>query len=141
MAKEKTRFVCNNCGGTSPKMMGKCSHCGEWNTLQEEVVRGSVPSSVKNNRYQGFAGLSSKVENLSEIVGVDYDRISSGIGEFDRVLGGGFVSGGVILIGGDPGIGKSTLLLQAISNLSKNSSVLYVSGEESSHQIAMRAKP
>lgn len=139
MAKTKTHYVCTSCGGTSPKLMGKCPNCGSWNTMEEEVIQPEIKSS-SNNRYKTFTKISSKVEILDEVADTDYTRVSTEIKEFDRVLGGGLVPGGVTLIGGDPGIGKSTLLLQTVSNLSKNYKVLYISGEESSSQIKMRAK-
>lgn len=140
MAKKKSQWVCRECGGTSPKLLGKCPHCGEWNTLEEEVIQDSLPAAG-NNRYQKtFTKISSTVENLDEVEGEDYNRIKTNISEFDRVLGGGLVKGGVVLLGGDPGIGKSTLLLQTITELAKTNKTLYISGEESSHQIAMRAK-
>lgn len=137
MAKEKTQYVCNECGGTSPKWQGKCPHCSAWNTLEEEKVSNIVASS-KSNRFQGITKGSSKVEDLSEVTAKEYFRKSTGFDEFDRVLGGGLVDGGVILLGGDPGIGKSTLLLQTVKNLVQDAKVLYVSGEESSEQIALR---
>lgn len=139
MAKAKTQFVCNSCGGQTAKLMGKCPHCGSWNTLEEEVIQ-SVTAKAGVNRYQGFSVSSAKVENLEDVSASDYERQSSGLKEFDRVLGGGLVAGGVILLGGDPGIGKSTLLLQSISHLAKENKVLYVSGEESSEQIALRGR-
>lgn len=139
MAKKKSQWVCRECGGTSPKLLGKCPHCNEWNTLEEEVIQDI--STTANNRYQkSFTKISSVVENLDEVEGEDYNRIKTNISEFDRVLGGGLVKGGVVLLGGDPGIGKSTLLLQTITELAKDYKTLYISGEESSHQIAMRAK-
>lgn len=137
MAKPKSNFVCNNCGGTTPKLMGKCPHCGTWGSIEEEVSQESYNSS---NRYSTFTKLSSKVEDLSEISINEYNRLPTDISEFDRVLGGGLVAGSVVLIGGDPGIGKSTLLLQVLSSLTKNNKVLYISGEESSEQIAGRGK-
>lgn len=139
MAKAKTQYVCTNCGGTSPKLMGKCPNCGSWNTMEEEIIQPEIKLG-NNNRYKTFTKITSKVEILDEVADTDYTRVSTDIKEFDRVLGGGLVPGGVTLIGGDPGIGKSTLLLQAVSNLSKNYKVLYISGEESSSQIKMRAK-
>lgn len=139
MAKVKTQFVCSECGGTAPKLLGKCPHCNEWNTMVEEVTRPDLSKVAGNNRYQSFTKITSKVENLDEVADSDYTRISTQMNEFDRVLGGGLVPGGVTLLGGDPGIGKSTLLLQAVSNLSKTHNVLYISGEESSSQIKMRA--
>jgi DNA repair protein RadA/Sms len=138
MAKAKTNYTCSECGGISNKWSGQCPACGEWNTMVETVVEGG------NNRYsnplpQGLAQ-ASPVMSLADIEAIDVPRFGTGIEEFDRVLGGGLVAGGVVLIGGDPGIGKSTLLLQALANLSRVKRVLYVSGEESGAQIALRAK-
>lgn len=139
MAKAKTQFVCTSCGGTAAKLMGRCPHCGEWNTMQEEVIdNGKSPEG--KNRYQGFATRTAKVQDLDSVNASDYIRKSTNIPEFDRVLGGGLVDGGVILLGGDPGIGKSTLLLQTITSLAMNATTLYVSGEESSEQIALRGR-
>ena len=138
MAKEKSIYSCTECGGTSPKWLGKCPGCGAWNTLVESVEEGAP-----KNRYQSnVRGLiaSQPVTTLSEIEATDFDRQPTGIDELDRVLGGGIVTGGVILIGGDPGIGKSTLLLQALDSLSKNMKTLYVTGEESGAQVAMRSR-
>ena len=139
MAKNKTHFVCSSCGGTSAKMMGKCPHCGEWNSMLEEFINNTV-ISTGNNRYQAITQTSAKVQNLDEVSASDYFKHPVGIGEFDRVLGGGLVDGAVILLGGDPGIGKSTLLLQSVVNLAVSSPVLYVSGEESAQQIALRGR-
>ncbi|MEE2979036.1 MAG: DNA repair protein RadA [Pseudomonadota bacterium] len=136
MAKSKTVYTCTECGGTAPKWAGQCPNCQQWNTLVETVAQ---PTSGAGARFQSLAS-SATVRKLSDIDAVDVPRFSSGIDEFDRVLGGGLVSGGVVLIGGDPGIGKSTLLLQALSNLSTDLRVLYVSGEESGSQIALRAR-
>jgi len=138
MAKDKTIFTCNECGGTSPKWLGKCPQCGAWNTL-EETKAESAPGK---NRMQALArGLNAAqpVTTLSDIEAADVARTPTGIEELDRVLGGGIVAGGVVLIGGDPGIGKSTLLLQALETLSRQMPVLYVTGEESCAQVAMRA--
>lgn len=138
MAKIKTIFICSNCGAQSPKWMGKCNTCGDWNTFQEEVI--SAPSSNKNkgNWYQDSgAKVSEKPKLLQEIKSGSYRRISTRDPEFDRVLGGGIVPGSVILIGGHPGIGKSTLVLQ--SAMMVDTRILYVSGEESEEQIKMRA--
>ncbi|MCP2039681.1 DNA repair protein RadA/Sms [Neisseria sp. HSC-16F19] len=132
----KTVYSCSECGGTTPKWQGKCPHCGEWNTLQE----GVAAPEPKNNRFQSWAADSSQVLALSEVSAVEVPRRPSGMGELDRVLGGGLVDGAVILLGGDPGIGKSTLLLQTIALMAKNSKVLYVSGEESAQQVALRAQ-
>ncbi|CBJ38625.1 DNA repair protein [Ralstonia solanacearum CMR15] len=136
MAKSKTVYTCTECGGTSPKWAGQCPHCQQWNTLVETVAQ---PASGAGARFQSLAA-SAVVRKLADIDAVDVPRFSSGIDEFDRVLGGGLVGGGVVLIGGDPGIGKSTLLLQALSNLAASRRVLYVSGEESGAQIALRAR-
>ncbi|NYT86611.1 DNA repair protein RadA [Pollutimonas harenae] len=134
MAKSKTLFVCSECGGSCPKWEGKCPHCGSWNTLQE-----SRDSGVPAHRFAPLAG-ASPVRSLAEIEARELPRQPSGIAEFDRVLGGGLVSGAVVLIGGDPGIGKSTLLLQALVSLSRAVKVLYVTGEESAEQVALRAR-
>jgi DNA repair protein RadA/Sms len=136
MAKDKSIYTCSDCGGTSPKWLGKCPHCNAWNTLVEGVAE--APGAGRN-RYQALAK-SQPVATLSEIVATDFERTPTGQEELDRVLGGGIVAGGVVLIGGDPGIGKSTLLLQAIDALSEGVRVLYVTGEESGAQIAMRAR-
>jgi len=136
MAKEKSIYTCSECGGTNAKWLGKCPHCGEWNTLVESVAE---PSGGGKNRYQSLAK-SQPVATLSEIEASDFERTPTGQDELDRVLGGGIVAGGVVLIGGDPGIGKSTLLLQAVDALSQQLKVLYVTGEESGAQVAMRAR-
>ncbi|WIT13587.1 DNA repair protein RadA [Paucibacter sediminis] len=136
MAKEKSIYTCSECGGTNAKWLGKCPHCGEWNTLVESVAE---PSGGAKNRYQSLAK-SQPVATLSEIEASDFERTPTGQDELDRVLGGGIVAGGVVLIGGDPGIGKSTLLLQAVDALSQQLKVLYVTGEESGAQVAMRAR-
>ncbi len=133
MAKSKTVYVCTECGGQSPKWQGQCPHCSQWNTLVESVAE-SAPAS----RFAAVAG-SAALQVLSEIQPREETRIATGMEEFDRVLGGGLVQGGVVLIGGDPGIGKSTLLLQALARLAASHPVLYVSGEESAEQVALRA--
>lgn len=134
MAKEKTLYTCNDCGGNSPKWLGKCPACGAWNTLVESVAEGPV-----KHRFQSLAG-PQPVTTLGEIEAAEVDRRPTGLSELDRVLGGGMVEGGVVLIGGDPGIGKSTLLLQALDSLSRQVPVLYVTGEESAAQVALRAQ-
>ena len=134
MAKEKSIYTCGECGGTSPKWLGKCPHCNAWNTLTE-----SVAETPTKNRFQALAK-TLPVATLSEIEAADVERTPTGQEELDRVLGGGIVAGGVVLIGGDPGIGKSTLLLQAVDALSMQMKVLYVTGEESGAQVAMRAR-
>lgn len=138
MAKEKTVFVCSDCGGTTLQWMGKCPHCSAWNTLVEEVVSPAGGASGKKNRFTGLTE-ATPVTVLAEIEATEVERIPCGILELDRVLGGGLVHGGVILIGGDPGIGKSTLLLQATDALSRHLPALYISGEESGAQVALRA--
>jgi DNA repair protein RadA/Sms len=137
MAKDKTLYVCTDCGGTSPKWLGKCPACGAWNTLIETVAEAAGASK---NRFASLAP-SSEVTALLDIEASDVDRTPTGIDELDRVLGGGMVAGGVVLIGGDPGIGKSTLLLQALDVLQRGgASTLYISGEESGAQVALRAR-
>ncbi|MCB5362149.1 DNA repair protein RadA [Pusillimonas sp. CC-YST705] len=133
MAKAKVSYVCNECGGSCPKWEGRCPHCHAWNTLQEVVV---APAS---SRYAPLAE-STPVRTLAEIEAKEQPRQPTGLSEFDRVLGGGLVQGAVVLIGGDPGIGKSTLLLQALVSLSAAVPVLYVTGEESAEQVALRAR-
>jgi DNA repair protein RadA/Sms len=135
MSKAKTVYTCSDCGAQSPKWQGQCPGCGEWNTLQE-----TRPEPVATHpRFQALAP-AAKLQTLSDIEAREVERIATGIGEFDRALGGGLVPGAVVLIGGDPGIGKSTLLLQALSLLSQAEQVLYVSGEESGEQVALRAR-
>ena len=135
MAKIKTIYSCTECGATSPKWQGQCPGCNDWNTLVETVAE----KAPTNSRFESLAP-AAKLQNLSEIEAREVERIATGIGEFDRALGGGLVNGAVVLIGGDPGIGKSTLLLQALAHLSVDSKVLYVSGEESGEQVALRAR-
>src|SRR6478609_2834030 len=137
MAKAKTNYTCTECGGVSSKWAGQCPSCGQWNTLVETVVENV--GNRFSGQHQGLAQ-TAPVLSLADIEAIDVPRFGTGIEEFDRVLGGGLVAGGVVLIGGDPGIGKSTLLLQALANLSRVKRVLYVSGEESGAQIALRAK-
>jgi DNA repair protein RadA/Sms len=138
MAKDKSIYSCTECGGTSPKWLGKCPHCEAWNTLVESVAE----AQPKNRYHAGARGLvaSQPVTTLADIEATDFDRQPTGLDELDRVLGGGIVAGGVVLIGGDPGIGKSTLLLQALDALSKNMKTLYVTGEESGAQVALRSR-
>jgi len=133
MAKTKTIYTCTECGGQSPKWQGQCPACNAWNTLVETIAESAKP------RYQALAA-SSQVQMLGEVEGAEASRIPTTLGELDRVLGGGLVAGGVVLIGGDPGIGKSTLLLQALAVLSQSLPTLYVSGEESAQQLALRAR-
>ena len=137
MAKPKTAYACTECGGQSSKWQGQCPHCGVWNTLVETIA--ATPSS----RFQALAGAPSAVRPLASVETQDNARTPTGIEEFDRVLGGGLVAGGVVLLGGDPGIGKSTLLLQAMAAVGgsgKLGRALYVTGEESVEQVALRAQ-
>ena len=135
MSKAKTIYSCTECGATAPKWQGQCPGCNLWNTLVETVEEKASPAA----RFQSLAP-ASRLQTLSEIEAREEERIATGIAEFDRALGGGLVPGGVVLIGGDPGIGKSTLLLQALAGLSEAHPVLYVSGEESGEQVALRAR-
>ena len=132
----KTLYQCTECGGTSPKWVGKCPHCGEWNTLTENLAA----PEPKNARFQSWAAETTQVQELSKVTAQEVPREATGMGELDRVLGGGLVDGAVILLGGDPGIGKSTLLLQTIALMAKKRNVLYVSGEESAQQVALRSQ-
>jgi DNA repair protein RadA/Sms len=155
MAKDKTIYTCGECGGTCPKWLGKCPHCQAWNTLVESVADNAAPAK---NRFASLTA-SAPVQALSDIEATDVDRTPTGQDELDRVLGGGIVEGGVVLIGGDPGIGKSTLLLQALDTLQRywsshggqpqdtktpgygqRGGALYVTGEESGAQVALRSR-
>ncbi|KAF0098054.1 MAG: sm [bacterium] len=131
MAKATTLYVCGQCGGQTSKWQGQCPHCLAWNTLSESV------QEAKPRRFQALAA-SGEVVRLSTVQAVETPRLATGLAEFDRVLGGGLVGGGVVLLGGDPGIGKSTLLLQALADIHARAKTLYVSGEESAAQIALR---
>jgi DNA repair protein RadA/Sms len=133
MAKPKTIYTCTECGGESLKWQGQCPHCGLWNSLVESVAE-KAPA-----RYQGLAQ-TSKVARLSEVTAEEAPRRSTGVSELDRVLGGGLVHGAVVLLGGDPGIGNSTLLLQALATMARECKALYVSGEESAQQVALRTR-
>ena len=135
MAKTKVEFVCRECGASHHQWAGQCLDCKEWNTLEEIVISqatSSKPESLKDLP-------ASKVQNLTEIKTQNKDRLSTGLSELDRTLGGGLVDGSVVLIGGDPGIGKSTLILQALAKLNSDNTTLYVSGEESAEQVSERA--
>ena len=140
MAKVRTQYVCQNCGYNSPRYLGRCPNCGEWNTLVEEQVENNTSSTVKKATTT-LTGLVAKPQKINEIDSKQTPRVKTKLNELNRVLGGGIVPGSLILIGGDPGIGKSTLLLQVSGQLSdEHHRVLYVSGEESGSQIKMRAE-
>jgi len=136
MAKTKTVFYCTNCGNESPKWLGQCPACSAWNTMVEHIEK---PDPVRRGKTAPV-GVSKTAQKLSEVTGNDAARFSTGMGELDRVLGGGAVAGSLVLVGGAPGIGKSTLLLQICNSLCAGRTVLYVSGEESEHQLKLRAE-
>ena len=138
MEKRKTYFACQACGYQSSKWMGRCPNCNEWNTLVEEQI---ISGGDYHHRLVGIRSEGEIPQPISEVTSSEESRIKTGIGEFDRVLGGGIVLGSVVLIGGDPGIGKSTLLLQALHGIAAtDGKVLYISGEESARQTKMRAE-
>lgn len=141
MSKRKVAYVCTDCGGEHSKWQGQCSECQQWNTLKEFVVSAAKPSA-RNQALSGYAGAASAqtIQRLADVDLTEMPRIKSGMLEFDRVLGGGLVPGSAILIGGHPGAGKSTLLLQTMCALAESMPALYVTGEESLQQVAMRAK-
>lgn len=139
MAKIKTVYSCGSCGAQFPKWAGQCQDCGDWNTLTEEAAPIKVAANPKAARFAGFAP-KANVQKLQTVSVRGTPRIGSGLAELDRVLGGGLVPGSIILLGGDPGIGKSTLILQSLSLLSAENKTLYVTGEESAEQIALRAR-
>lgn len=143
MAKSKTQYVCSECGADYSKWQGQCGECKAWNTLKE--FREATGAAARQPNFQddkrtGFSGSRSQIQKLSDVSLEEQARIPTGMGEFDRVLGGGLVSGSAVLIGGHPGAGKSTLLLQTLCHLARQLPVLYVSGEESVQQIALRAQ-
>ena len=135
MAKTKIEFVCRECGASHHQWVGQCLDCKEWNTLEEIVI--TQTTSSKSEILKDLP--ASKVQNLSEITTQNKERLSTGLSELDRTLGGGLVDGSVVLIGGDPGIGKSTLILQALAVINTSNTTLYVSGEESAEQVSERA--
>jgi DNA repair protein RadA/Sms len=139
MAKARTSFVCSDCGAVSSRWTGQCADCKAWNTMVETVAEAPGLNRMSQTQHKSLAQ-TAPVLSLADIEAIDVPRFGTGIEEFDRVLGGGLVAGGVVLIGGDPGIGKSTLLLQALANLAHTRNTLYVSGEESGAQIALRAR-
>ena len=136
MAKQKTVFYCSSCGNESPKWAGRCSACGAWNTMLEHIEKPVAPGRAKS----APVGLSRTPKKLSQVDSGDEIRFLTGMGELDRVLGGGAVEGSLVLVGGAPGIGKSTLLLQICANICRGRRVLYVSGEESERQLKLRAE-
>jgi len=137
MAKVKTVYFCSSCGAQAFKWSGQCGDCGEWNTLSESTELVSSKPRAANTNYSGEA--ANQVKLLNTVVADDVQRMATGVAEFDRVLGGGLVPGSVVLLGGDPGIGKSTLLLQVMVRLNESFETLYVTGEESLQQVSMRA--
>ena len=136
MAKQKTVFYCSACGNESPKWAGRCSACGAWNTMLEHIEKPAAPGRAKS----APVGMSRTPKKLSQVDSGDEIRFLTGMGELDRVLGGGAVEGSLVLVGGAPGIGKSTLLLQICANICQGRRVLYVSGEESERQLKLRAE-
>ena len=142
MAKRTTAYVCSDCGAEYTKWQGQCTECSAWNTLSEIVLESAAAAKSPASRRSGWAGKIDppKVTALKDVQQTEHLRVSTGIGEFDRVLGGGLVEGAVVLVGGDPGIGKSTLLLQAVALMAAELPVLYVTGEESLAQVAGRAR-
>ena len=141
MAKSRTAYVCSECGADYSKWQGQCTECKAWDTLSEIVVESAAAAGAPASRRSGWAGKIDppKVTALKDVAQTDHIRVSTRIGEFDRVLGGGLVEGAVVLVGGDPGIGKSTLSLQAVALMAAELPVLYVTGEESLAQVAGRA--
>ncbi|MFA5627334.1 MAG: DNA repair protein RadA [Thiohalomonadaceae bacterium] len=142
MSKRKTVYSCTECGAQAPKWAGQCVECGAWNSMQESLA---APVPVRKGRHAGYAGYAGAavgvaVQSLQDVVSEETSRLSTGSSEFDRVLGGGLVPGSVVLLGGDPGIGKSTLLLQTMAALAAQLRTLYVTGEESPQQVSMRAQ-
>ena len=140
--KIKTVYVCSECGYESSKWNGRCQSCGEWNTFEEQTVQPEVggKSVLRSRAAEGASDLSSQIKDLGSIDINDEVRYSTGMAELDRVLGGGLVKGSLVLLGGEPGIGKSTLLLQICKFLGEEHTILYISGEESIRQIKLRAE-
>ncbi len=137
MAKTQTRYVCQSCGRTAPRLLGRCPQCGTWNSMVEEVI--AAPAAPAKGAPKSGLGGASLPRRLDEIDSDQESRLHVPIGEFSRVLGGGVVPGSIVLVGGDPGIGKSTLMLQLAIEMAAGQTVLYVSGEESERQVKMRA--
>jgi DNA repair protein RadA/Sms len=144
VSKAKLQYICSECGAISSKWSGQCADCGEWNCLEESVTATasattSATAAATNARYGGYAG-ESDITNAADVALLEETRTTTGLSELDRVLGGGLVAGSVILLGGDPGIGKSTLLVQCLAHLSQQHKVLYITGEESLQQVTLRAR-
>lgn len=139
-SKARTAYVCGDCGAEYSKWQGQCGACGAWNTLSQVHLGGGTAGEARESRFAGYAGQRAAIQSLDAIDLTEEPRIPTGIAEFDRVLGGGLVSGSAVLLGGHPGAGKSTLLLQVLCELARSQSVLYVTGEESLQQVALRAK-
>lgn len=135
MAKQRTKYVCNECGATSPRWLGKCPNCGAWESYVEEMVALPTPANVRGARS---VATRAQVTTLDQVAVEESERITTGIREFDRVLGGGIMAGSIVLVGGDPGVGKSTLMGQMCAGLVARR-VLYVTGEESLRQVKLRA--
>ncbi|RZA15569.1 MAG: DNA repair protein RadA, partial [Proteobacteria bacterium] len=138
MAKAKRMYGCTECGATFPKWAGQCGECGAWNTLVETVIESGAAAPPSGRT--GWTGQQAQLKTLAEVSIKEIPRFSTASAELDRVLGGGLVDGSVVLIGGDPGIGKSTILLQTLCNIAIRMPALYVTGEESQQQVAMRAR-
>ena len=138
-AKNKIVYICSNCGFESAKWAGKCPDCGEWNTMEESVKTAVSAKSAASGYSSSASTLLTRPLAISEIDTEDEHRYHTGLSELDRVLGGGAVQGSLVLVGGAPGIGKSTLMLQICGKLSENAKILYVSGEESPRQLKLRA--
>ena len=137
----KTVYICSECNHTSPKWMGKCPSCGAWNTFVEDVISTSPEKEEKSRKHDVYAlPKESSATEFSKLKISDYMRAGTGLSELDRVLGGGLVNGSVVLLSGEPGIGKSTLLIQISDSIGRSRKVLYVSGEESGGQIKIRAR-
>ena len=136
MAKTKTVFFCTNCGNETPKWMGRCPGCGAFNTMEEHIEKPVAAGKAKS----APVGMSRKPQPIRKVTNEGEIRFSTGMGELDRVLGGGAVAGSLVLVGGAPGIGKSTLLLQICNSLCAERRVLYISGEESERQLKLRAE-
>lgn len=139
MAKTKTQYTCTNCGAIHSKWNGQCTDCKEWNCLEESIAAPATPAKAANPRFAGYAGGANQIKSIKDISLEESPRTHTQMSELDRVLGGGLVTGSVTLIGGDPGIGKSTILLQALASLNKLQA-LYVTGEESLQQVSLRAR-